>query len=31
MVMGKFAEVVGQFKYMALRWSGRRAHLIEYK
>jgi glycosyltransferase involved in cell wall biosynthesis len=31
MVMGKFAEVVGQAKYLALRWSGRRAHLIEYK
>lgn len=31
MVLGKFAEVAGQVKYLALRWSGRRAHLIEYK
>ena len=31
MVLGKFAEVAGQFKFMALRWSGRQAHLIEYK
>lgn len=30
-VVGKFAEVAGQFKYLALRWSGRRAQLIEYK
>lgn len=30
-VLGKFAEVVGQFKYHVLRWSGRRAQLIEYK
>lgn len=30
-VIGKFAEVTGQLKYLALRWSGRRAHLIEYK
>lgn len=31
MVLGKFAEVAGQFKYLALRWSGRQAYLIEYK
>lgn len=30
-VIGKFAEVAGQLKFLALRWSGRRAHLIEYK
>ncbi len=30
-VAGKFAEVVGQCKFVALRLSGRRAHLIEYK
>jgi glycosyltransferase involved in cell wall biosynthesis len=31
LVLGKFAEVAGQFKYLALHWSGRQAHLIEYK
>ena len=31
MVLGKFAEVAGQFKFVALHWSGRQAHLIEYK
>lgn len=31
LVLGKFAEVAGQFKYLGLRWSGRQAHLIEYK
>ena len=31
MVLGKFAEVAGQFKYLVLRWSGRQAYLIEYK
>ena len=31
MVLGKFAEVAGHFKFLALHWSGRRAHLIEYK
>lgn len=30
-VLGKFAEAAGQCKYLALRWSGRRAELIEYK
>jgi GT2 family glycosyltransferase len=30
-VMGKFAEAVGQCKYVVLHWSGRPAHLIEYK
>ena len=30
-VLGKFAEVAGQCRYLALRWSGRQAHLIEYK
>lgn len=30
-VLGKFAEVAGQFKYLALRCSGGQAHLIEYK
>ncbi len=31
LVIGKFAEAAGQFKYLALRWSGRQAYLIEYK
>ena len=31
MVLGKFAEVAGQFKFLALHWSGRQAHLIKYK
>ena len=31
MVMGKFAEAVGQLKFLALRLSGRTARLIEYK
>jgi len=31
MVLGKFAEMAGQFKFMRLRLSGRTAHLIEYK
>lgn len=31
MVLGKFAEVAGQFKFLSLHWSGRQAHLIEYK
>jgi glycosyltransferase involved in cell wall biosynthesis len=31
MVLGKFAEMAGQFKFLRLRWSGRTAHLIEYK
>ncbi|MET0335687.1 MAG: glycosyltransferase family A protein [Rhizobacter sp.] len=30
-VLGKFAEVVGQIKFVMLRLSGRRARLIEYK
>jgi GT2 family glycosyltransferase len=30
-VAGKFAEAAGQCRYLALHWSGRRAHLIEYK
>ena len=31
LVLGKFAEVAGQCKFLALHWSGRQAHLIEYK
>ncbi len=31
LVLGKFAEAAGQLKYLKLRWSGRQAHLIEYK
>lgn len=31
LVIGKFAEAAGQVKYLALRWSGRQAYLIEYK
>lgn len=31
LVLGKFAELAGQCKYLALRWSGRQAQLIEYK
>lgn len=31
LVLGKFAEAAGQFKYLGLRWSGRQARLIEYK
>lgn len=31
LVLGKFAEVAGQLKFFALHWSGRKAHLIEYK
>ena len=31
LVLGKFAEVAGQLKFLALHWSGRKAHLIEYK
>lgn len=31
MVLGKFAEVAGQLRFLALQWSGRRAQLIEYK
>lgn len=30
-VLGKFAEVAGQIKFVMLRLSGRRARLIEYK
>lgn len=31
LLVGKFAEVAGQLRYLRLRWSGRQAHLIEYK
>jgi glycosyltransferase involved in cell wall biosynthesis len=31
LVIGKFAEVCGQLKFLALRWSGVQARLIEYK
>lgn len=31
LVLGKFAEAVGQLRFLALRWAGRQARLIEYK
>lgn len=31
LVLGKFAELAGQVKYVLQRWSGRQARLIEYK
>ena len=31
MVLGKFAEVAGQLKFLALRWTRQPARLIEYK
>ena len=31
MVIGKFAEVAGHFKFLALRWTRQPARLIEYK
>lgn len=31
LVLGKFAEAVGQIKFVWNRWSGRQARLIEYK
>jgi hypothetical protein len=31
MVLGKFAEVAGQIKFLRLRLSGETARLIEYK
>jgi hypothetical protein len=31
MVLGKFAEVAGQLKFLRLRFSGQTARLIEYK
>ncbi len=31
LVLGKFAETVGQASYLMHRWSGRQAQIIEYK
>lgn len=31
LVLGKFPEAAGQFKYFYNRWAGKTAHLIEYK